>query len=77
MSSTFGSNLVIPIIKIDIKCSCDSEVRFLDLTYFSELQHSKEAVKSFLVAFYRTLALQKAVTGGCSKILRISTSRVI
>jgi hypothetical protein len=42
ISSTFGSNLVVPIIKTDFKCSCDNEVRYLDLTYFSELWCSKK-----------------------------------
>jgi hypothetical protein len=35
---------------IDSKCSCDSEVRYLDVTCVSELRHCKEAVKRFLVA---------------------------
>jgi len=61
ISSTFGSNLVVPIIKIDFKCSCDNEVRYLDLTYFSELRHSKEAARRFLVAVQRTYAFPRHV----------------
>jgi hypothetical protein len=61
ISSTFGSNSVVPIIKTDFKCSCDNKVWHSDLMYFSELWH-KEAVKRFLVAIFRTLALQEMVT---------------
>jgi hypothetical protein len=61
ISSVFSSNLVVHFIKIDFKCSCDNEIRYLDLTYFSELRHSKEAVRCFLVAVFRTLALQERV----------------
>jgi hypothetical protein len=34
ISSTFGSNLVVPIIKVDFKCPCDTKVRYLIVTYF-------------------------------------------
>jgi hypothetical protein len=61
ISCTFRSDMVIPVIKIDFKCSCDSEVRYLDLTYFSELRHAKEAVKPFMMAVLRTLVLQETV----------------
>jgi hypothetical protein len=61
ISSTFDSNLVVPIIKIDLKCSCNNEVRYLNLTCFWELRHSKEAAKHFLVAVFRTLPLQETV----------------
>jgi hypothetical protein len=54
MSSTFGLNFVVPIIKIDLKCSCNSEERYLNLKRFSEIWHSKEEVKRFLVAVKRS-----------------------
>jgi hypothetical protein len=38
ISSALGSNLVVPI---DFKGSCENEVQYLDLTYFSKLRHSK------------------------------------
>jgi hypothetical protein len=34
ISSPFGSNSVVPIIRIDLKCSSDFEVQYFDLTYF-------------------------------------------
>jgi hypothetical protein len=58
-SSTSGSNLVVPISKINLKGSCDNEVRYLDLTYFSDHLNSKEVVKHFLVAVLRSLALSR------------------
>jgi hypothetical protein len=61
ISSSFGSNSVAPIAKIDFQCLYNNEVRYLDLTNFLELRHSKEAVKRFLVAVLRTLALQEKV----------------
>jgi hypothetical protein len=61
MSSTFSSNLVVPIIKVGFKYLCDHEVRYLDLMYFSELWHSKETVKHFVVAVFINLALQEMV----------------
>jgi hypothetical protein len=61
ISSALGSDLVVPIIKIDFRCLYDIEVRYLDLTYFSELRHSKEAVKPFLAAVQRTCAFPRHV----------------
>jgi hypothetical protein len=61
---TFGSNLVVPIIKTDFKCSCDNEI---------------STIFGFNV-FFRTLALPRngeALSGRCSKNLRISMSHVI
>lgn len=51
ISSKFGSNLVIRIVKIDVKFPCYNEVRYLDLTHLSELRLSNEEVKGSLVAF--------------------------
>jgi hypothetical protein len=62
ISSAFGSNLVVPVIKIDFKCSCENEVWYLDhITYFSKLRHSKEVVKRFMVGVFRTLTFQEMV----------------
>jgi hypothetical protein len=61
ISFTFGSNLVTPITQIDFNTHVISEVRYLDLTWFSELRHSKEAAKRFLVAVQRTYAFPRHV----------------
>jgi hypothetical protein len=50
ISSTFGSNLVVPIVKIDFKRSYDKEARYLDLTYFFRtlaFQGSGEALAGY------------------------------
>jgi hypothetical protein len=61
ISSAFRSNLVVPVINVDFKCSCENEIRYLDLAYFSELWPSKEAMERFLVAVQITYAFPQHV----------------
>lgn len=66
---TFSSNFVVPIIKIEFKCSCDTEVRYLDVMYFSKLRHSKEAAKRFIVAVQRTRTLTSLIIWKASHLI--------
>jgi hypothetical protein len=58
ISLALGSYFVVTIIKTDLTAHVTMKY---NLMYFSELQHSKEVVKCFLVAVFRTLALQETV----------------
>jgi len=85
ISCAFGPSIVVPITKIDLKLSCDyyhvwierilrtsgtSRKRWSGFWWLlSELWHFKEAVKRFLVAVVRTVALPRYMWFGIGRLI--------
>jgi hypothetical protein len=54
---TFSSNVVVPVIKIDVKCSCDSEVRYFGFNVPFRNLALQELVKRLLVTVQKNLLI--------------------